>query len=148
MANEAATGVVLPTLDDLNRPFWEGCAVGELRLQACLACGRYRYPVSDTCRNCLSSESAWRAVSGDGEILSWVVFRRSYHPAWADRTPYNVVLVQLPEGPRMFGNVEPLGTTDLSVGAPVRVVFTPATSSGEPDVATRVLLPRWSLVRA
>ena len=31
---------VLPQVDDLNRPFWDGCAAGELRLQRCAGCGR------------------------------------------------------------------------------------------------------------
>jgi hypothetical protein len=141
---------VLPTIDDRNRPFWDGCSVGELRLQACRGCGRLRYPISDACPNCLSPEHDWRVMSGDGEILSWVVFQRAYHPAWLARTPYNVVLVQLREGPRMFGNVEPLGRTDLTVGAAVRVVFAPAVDGGGAIAgagasATPVLIPRWRI---
>jgi uncharacterized OB-fold protein len=127
---------VLPKVDELNAPFWEGCAAGELRLQQCRACGRIRYPISDTCPHCLSSDFDWRVMSGDGEILSWVVFHQGYHPAWAGRTPYNVVLVQLKEGPRLFGNVEPVSRTDLAVGAAVQVTFVP--ESG-------VVIPRWRL---
>jgi uncharacterized OB-fold protein len=142
---------MLPTLDDLNRPFWEGCAAGELRLQACRSCGRIRYPISDACPVCLSPDYQWRTMSGEGEILSWVVFHHGYHPAWRGRTPYNVVLVQLREGPRMIGNVEPLGLTDLSVGAPVRVTFVPAESAAAGSEATPeqrpgLALPRWELV--
>jgi uncharacterized OB-fold protein len=143
MAGRAAP--ILPLIDDLNRPFWDGCAAGELRLQACRSCGRLRYPISDRCPNCLSRSSDWRVLSGDGEILSWAVFQHSYQAAWADRIPYNVVLVQLREGPRMFGNVEPLERQDLAVGAPVHVVFVPAdptAASGEP-AAMRI--PRWRL---
>jgi Predicted nucleic-acid-binding protein containing a Zn-ribbon len=137
---------MLPTIDALNRPFWEGCAAGELRMQACLVCGRIRYPISYTCPNCLSSEYEWRVMSGEGEILSWVVYQRNYHPAWADRIPYNVVLIQLREGPRMFGNVEPLARTDLSVGAAVRVVFVPVVAEPDIEPAAPVLIPRWRVV--
>lgn len=139
---------ILPRIDDLNRPFWAGCAVGELRLQACLTCGRLRYPISDICPNCLSSGYEWRLMSGEGEIFSWVIFHHGYHPAWVGRVPYNVVLVQLREGPRMIGNVEPLSRRDLSVGAAVRVVFAPASEVPHPDptVARPVVVPRWELV--
>lgn len=137
---------ILPTIDDLNRPFWDGCAAGELRLQACVPAGHIRYPTSDVCPICLSAEFDWRAMSGEGEILSWIVFHHAYNPAWADRTPYNVVLVQLAEGPRMFGNVEPLGRTDLAVGAPVRVVFAPLATNGDvTGQADTIAIPRWQL---
>jgi uncharacterized OB-fold protein len=113
---------VLPTLTDLNRPFWEGCEQGELRFQACDN-GHLRYPISDTCPVCLSPVAEWRAVSGRGSILTFGIFHRAYHRAWEDRVPYNVAIVQLDEGPRMFTNIVPLGRTDLEVGQPVRVVF-------------------------
>ncbi|HEY2916254.1 MAG TPA: OB-fold domain-containing protein [Candidatus Limnocylindrales bacterium] len=130
---------VLPAIHDGNRPFWDGCLAGELRLQVCDACGHIRYPISEICPRCLSSTSHWAPMSGAGEIVSWIRFRHAYNPAWADRLPYNVVLVQLPEGPRLFGNVEPLDADDLAVGDAVRVVFTPA--------ADGIAVPRWRLVR-
>jgi uncharacterized OB-fold protein len=37
--------------------------------------------------------------------VSWVVYHRSYHPAFADRLPYNVAIVELDEGPRLISNV-------------------------------------------
>lgn len=132
---------MVPTVTELSRPFWDGCAAGELRLQVCLACGHVRYPIAEGCPRCWSRDFEWRRMSGDGEILSWVVFHRAYRPAWAPRVPYNLVLVQLAEGPRMFSNVEPLhlGAHDLSVGAAVRVVFV-----AEPGFT----VPRWELVQA
>lgn len=138
---------ILPVIDELNRPFWEGCAAGELRIQACLSCGHLRYPISDVCPKCLAREFEWRPMSGAGEILSWVVFHHAYHPAWTNRVPYNVVLVQLREGPRMFGNVEPISRLDLLVGAPVRVVFVPAIDPADsgPGGPGTVIVPRWEL---
>ncbi len=147
MTDNVRADPILPAIDDLNRPFWEGCDAGELRLQACLDCGRVRYPVSAVCPTCLSSAAEWRTMSGTGEILSWVVFHQTYHPAWRSRTPYNVVIVQLPEGPRMFGNIEPLARTDLAVGAPVRVTFaSPFDRSDDRAVEPGSRrIPRWVL---
>lgn len=114
---------ILPTISDLNRPFWEACAAGELRMQACRRCGHVRYPIAPTCPRCLFDGYEWRRLSGRGEILSWVYFQRSYNPAWEERVPYNVILVQLAEGPRMFSNALPLERNDLRVGMPVAVGF-------------------------
>ncbi len=114
---------ILPTISDLNRSFWEGCAAGELRMQGCVRCGHVRYPIAPICPRCLSPDDEWRRLSGRGEILSWVYFRRSYNAAWEHRLPYNVILVQLEEGPRMFSNAVPLGRDDLHVGMAVGVEF-------------------------
>lgn len=120
---------VAPAITDLNRPFWEGCAAGELRLQQCGACHLVRYPVSETCPRCLSPDAEWRPMSGRGVVLSAIAFHRAYNPAWADRVPYNVALIQLDEGPRMFSNVVPLDRLRIPAGTAVRVVFMP-TSGG------------------
>lgn len=117
------TEPILPTITDLNRPFWDGCAAGELRMQQCSRCALVRYPVSEVCPRCLSSNAEWRSLSGRGEVLSSIGFHRAYNPAWADRVPYNVVLVELAEGPRMFSNVLPLDRLDTPAGTPVHVVF-------------------------
>jgi uncharacterized OB-fold protein len=140
MPTDPTAAPIAPPITELNRPFWEGCAAGELRLQRCLRAGHLRYPISEICPQCLSPEYEWQALSGRGEILSWVVFQRGYEEAWAALVPYNVVLVQLSEGPRMFGNIEPVGRTDLTVGAPVRVVFAPSTGG--------TFVPRWRIVEA
>jgi hypothetical protein len=117
---------IVPTLTDANRPFWDGCAAGELRLQQCASCDLIRYPISATCPRCLSSDAEWRAMSGRGEVLSAIAFHRAYNPAWADRVPYNVALIQLEEGPRLISNVLPLDRLRVPAGTPVRVAFDPA----------------------
>lgn len=114
---------VRPVLTEVNRGFWEGAQAGQLRVQRCEECGELRYPPAPRCPRCLSGGWSWHEVSGRGELLSYLVFHQRYHPAWAGRVPYNVVLVQLDEGPRMFSNVLPLSKTDLDVGMRVRVVF-------------------------
>lgn len=92
-------------------------------MQACGRCGHVRYPVAPICPRCLSPDYEWRRLSGRGEIYSWVYFQRAYNAAWEARVPYNVILVQLDEGPRMFSNALPLGRDDLRVGMPVQVAF-------------------------
>ena len=112
-----------PVIDDLNRPFWDAVAEGRLELQRCSACNRLRYPVSLICPRCLSEVWTWEAISGRGTVYSYIVVHQVYHPAFATEVPYNVVLVQLDEGPRMFSNVVEKDGRRAKVGDAVQVVF-------------------------
>jgi hypothetical protein len=114
---------VLPVLTADNRGFWDAARAGTLAMQRCSACGHLRYPISPVCPRCLSPEFAWTPLSGTGTVLSYVIFDRAYNPAWASRVPYNVALVQLAEGPRMFSNVVGIPNEQIRVGMPVRISF-------------------------
>lgn len=129
---------VVPTIDDTNRAFWDGAAAGELRFQRCLACGHLRYPIAPVCPRCLSAVASWDAVSGRGEVLTYIVFERAYHPSRAEAVPYAVALVQTAEGPRVFADLAPGDEVDVTVGAPVEVRF---------DRTGDLVVPRFRLVR-
>lgn len=113
----------LPTLDDGNRPFWDAAKQGQLKLQQCTDCRHIRYPISHVCPKCLSEKSSWTALSGRGTVFSTIVFHQVYHQAFAQDVPYNVSLVQLEEGPRMFSNVVGVPPSSVKVGDAVQVVF-------------------------
>ena len=117
----------LPTLTDENRPFWESCRAGRLSLQLCKACSHLRYPISAFCPNCLSAEFDWAAVSGRGTVFSYIVFHQAYHPGFKEDLPYNVALVQLEEGPRMYSNIVGTPNDQVHIGDAVEVVFDPVT---------------------
>ncbi len=127
----------LPTIDDMNRPFWEGAKNNELKMQRCLDCGHIRYPINHICTNCLSEDAEWINLSGRGSIFSYVVFYQLYNQAFKEDIPYNVALVQLDEGPRMFGNIVGCANDDAKVGDRVEVVFDPVTED--------VTIPRFRL---
>jgi uncharacterized OB-fold protein len=117
------TGLVLPQIDDANRPFWDGCREGVLRIQGCSDCGHLRYPISIVCPKCLSTDATWEPMSGRGEVYTFGIFRHAYNDGWRERVPYNVALVQLDEGPTLISNVVGIAPEALRVGLPVTVVF-------------------------
>lgn len=127
----------LPVLTDENRPFWDACRAGTLSLQRCGQCAHFRYPISHCCPRCLSSNFAWTPVSGRGSVFSYVIFHRAYHPGFKDDVPYNVALVQLEEGPRMYSNIVGTPNDEVHIGDLVEAVFEPAT----PDIT----IPRFRL---
>ncbi len=113
----------VPTVDDLNRPFWQGCLNNRLMLQTCSACGHVRYPIAAYCPECLSEDAIWTPMSGRGAVFSSIVFHQVYHPAFKDDVPYNVSLIQLDEGPRMVSNVVGIPPEAVKVGDRVEVLF-------------------------
>ncbi|MGA1286139.1 MAG: Zn-ribbon domain-containing OB-fold protein [Rubrivivax sp.] len=106
------TVLPLPELDELTRPFWDGLSTGVLSFQRCSHCGRAWLPARSECPGCLGNVWQREAASGNGRLVSWVVYRHAYHPAFATRLPYVVAVVELDEGPRLITNV--VGVEDFS----------------------------------
>ncbi len=116
----------VPDVTPLSRPFWAAAAQGELRLQRCTACGHVRFPIGPACTACLAPGTEWVRLSGQGRVLSHLVFHRGYNAAWKGQVPYSVVMVQLDEGPRLFSDVVDPGRQFIEadlVGRRVEVRF-------------------------
>ena len=139
-------GVPLPDLErvpDYERGFWEGTRRGELRIQQCSDCGRYRHLPTPMCPECSSLEYAWTPVSGRGFVYSFVIVRHPVHPAIREReqTPYNICMIELEEqeGLRICSNVLQAAPEDIAIEMPVQATFIPAADN--PDVVLPVFLP-------
>jgi uncharacterized OB-fold protein len=104
--------------------FWSFVDAGELRVQQCADCGAHRHPPRPVCAACGSSASDWVAVSGQGEVWASTTIHPPTLPAFADRTPYNAVIVRLDEGVFMVGNVVDCAPEDVVVGMRVEVAIT------------------------
>ncbi len=94
-----------PERTELTAPYWEALDGGELVFQRCAECGNPWLPARTECPRCLASDWQWETATGGARLVSWVVYHRSYHPAFADRLPYNVAIVELDEGPRLISNI-------------------------------------------
>ena len=125
----------LPRVTADNRPFWEATKRHELRLQRCDDCGRFRYPPAPVCPQCLSESAQWARVSGRGTITTFIVMHKVYFPSFAQDAPYNVVQVELEEGPRLTANLVDVPNDQIRVGMPVEAVFD--------DVTPEITLPRF-----
>ncbi|MBC7706768.1 MAG: OB-fold domain-containing protein [Rhodoferax sp.] len=127
----------LPVIGDENRPFWDACRAHALRMQQCDDCGLIRFPINHVCPSCLSEAHHWQTLSGRGTVFAYIVIHQVYDPAFAQDVPYNVALVQLEEGPRMYSNVVGESCATAAVGDALEVVFDPVT----PEVT----IPRFRL---
>lgn len=98
--------VPLPETTGLSEPYWTGLRQGELRFQRCAACHNAWLPPREECPRCWNDTWSWEPAAGRGRIVSWVVYRQAVHPAFEQRLPYNVAIVELDEGPRMITNID------------------------------------------
>ncbi|MCI3272334.1 Zn-ribbon domain-containing OB-fold protein [Streptomyces cylindrosporus] len=122
-----------PVKDTDGAPFWRYAAEGELRVQACADCGELRFPPRPCCPHCQSFAAEWRPVSGRGRVWSYVVPHPPLLPDYAAQAPYNVIVVELEEAPRirLVGNLvaeagarlDSVAVERIRIGAKVRVVF-------------------------
>lgn len=138
--------MLTPVTDPDGAPFWRYAAQGELRVQTCADCAEPRFPPRPCCPHCRSFESEWTVTSGHGRIWSYVVPHPPLLPDYAAQAPYNVVVVELTEHPRirLVGNVvtgpgAPLNSLSpgrIRIGAKVQFAYDE--SAG---------LPQWVLER-
>jgi len=119
-----AKPVPAPTPD--TRPFWDGCAAGELRIQRCLDCQQpYFYP-RPVCPACGSARVEWFTASGEATLYSYVINHKPA-PGFENDPPYAIAVVQLAEGPRMMTSIVGIPNTpdDLVLDMPLQVRFEP-----------------------
>lgn len=112
--------VLWPAVPPHAEEFLDRARAGQLVLPHCTNCGWVEPPGADVCSNCLSEDLQWRRASGLGRVYSYVVFQRTFHPAF--QAPYAVCVVELEEGPRLVGGVD-CTTTQLAIGLCVSATF-------------------------
>ncbi|HZA77275.1 MAG TPA: OB-fold domain-containing protein [Acidimicrobiales bacterium] len=137
----AAVTKPIPAPDPESEEFWAAAASHVLAIQRCTNCGWYAYPPNIVCTNCLSPEPAFRhePVSGRGRVKTWTVVHHAFLPGFAPDLPYVVAEVELEEqeGLRMIARLVDAEPGDLTLGAPVEVVFD--------DVAEGIAVPHFAL---
>lgn len=107
--------------DDIDRPFWEGCERGEFLLQRCPRSGRWHWPAATDPET--GSDLEWVPATGRGSIHTFTVIHKVFREEYASRVPYNVIVVELEEGPFFHSNLIEYAKEDLHVGLPVELVF-------------------------
>ncbi len=103
--------------------FWEFAKRGELRVQRCTQCGLHRYFPRPRCPNCQSALFEWALCAGTGSVYSYTTCYPPVLPAFEERVPYNVVVVELDEGPFMVSNLVETENEEIVVGMRVEACF-------------------------
>ncbi len=112
-----------PDMD--TQEFWSYCNKGELRIQRCRACGKFRQPPLSGCRHCGSRDVEWVRSSGRGQVFTFSLVYHPVLPAVAEYVPYNVILVELPDcgNVRIVSNLLDTPFEQIKIGMPVDLVW-------------------------
>ncbi|MCW2785592.1 MAG: hypothetical protein JWP74_2109 [Marmoricola sp.] len=129
------TQLVRPQMNQDTEYFWQGTAIGELRIQKCNACGELRHPPGPMCPTCHAHDRGYVVASGKGTVFSFIVHHAPQLPG--KELPVTLALIELEEGLRMIGEVQ--GNRDqIAIGAPVEVAFE--------KIDDDLTLAQWSVV--
>jgi uncharacterized protein len=120
---------ILPAVTPLTQPYWDGARAKKVMFQQCRACGTNWHPPMPLCPTCHSTEINWLASAGTGSIYTYTIVRHPTHPAFQDKIPYVVAVVELDEGPRIVTNVKNCAVEDVRGGMRVSIFFEDATDS-------------------
>jgi uncharacterized OB-fold protein len=135
MTDNAQPRRPLPDVNDpLTAPFWAATAQRKLVVQACAECGYRRWPPGPLCPECQAEGGTWTQVRPSGVLWSVATYHRALDRAFAQDVPYSVALVELDDGPRMYGRISGDPET-LVLDAPVQAAFS--------EVAPGVTLVGW-----
>ena len=110
-----------------TKPYWDGLARGEILLQRCADCGKFRHYPRPMCDGCFSFAHTWVPASGAASVHSWTVTHHPFHPAFKPLLPYALVTVDLPEGVRAMAPLEGVDPSELRIGIPLRLAVDAAT---------------------
>ena len=87
--------LLIPEVDHENRAYFDHLASGELRLQRCTDDGLLRYPPTSRCPFCGNADCTWDPVEARGTVYTYTEVHHAIQPAFAEHTPYMVLMVEL-----------------------------------------------------
>ena len=112
-----------PQMEPEAMPFWEYLRQHEMHIQNCHSCKKWFFPPSTHCPNCLTREVPWKPVAGTGKVWAWVTMHQSYRPAYKEEVPYNLSIIELDEGAKVWANVVECQPENVQIGMNVRVRY-------------------------
>ena len=112
---------VRPSINRDNAFFFEGTALGELRIQSCNACGALRHPPGPVCPSCHAMDRGFVLAAGTGRVYSFIEHHAPQIPG--KKLPLKLAVIELDEGVRMIGELRGVDIADVSIGMPVQVGF-------------------------
>jgi uncharacterized protein len=104
-----------------NKPADWTMGVEAILYQCCGSCGNVQYFRRGFCAACGAADMIEKRASGEGTVYAASLVCRAATPETRAHVPYNVVLVDTPEGFRMMAH----GDNDLAIGDKVKARFAP-----------------------
>ena len=115
--------IPLPKPDPHTLPFWDGCLHGVLRYQRCEACLKVQFTPRASCEHCHGDDLMWHDASRLGTVLTYTRVHRAALPAFRDKVPYIIAILEMDEGFRLMVNASQALAPDMAIGLRVKVGF-------------------------
>ena len=101
-------GMPLPRGVTDDHEYWDWTKRHRLMIQRCTSCGTFRHSPQPVCYKCRSFAYLWvDQVPPIGVLYTFTIVRAPAHPALVGRTPFNLIVVELPRagGVRLASNL-------------------------------------------
>lgn len=117
----------LPIVRDENRSYWQALKKEKVSFISCVSCGQIRLYSFRKCPACGEEKHFWKTIPGTGTIWTIAKFHQVYFESFKDEVPYNVIVVQLDQGPKIYSNLIKNEEPIAQIGDRVEPVFDPVT---------------------
>lgn len=107
----------------LYQGYFEGLRENQLHIPKCTSCGTLQWPPRELCGNCQGSEFEQHEVPAKGEVYTYSVMYRAFHPWFSDKLPYSVVVVEVADGIRLLGRYVGSDPEEVACGQQMEAVF-------------------------
>lgn len=117
-----------PGADRASAPFFDALRAHRLLIQRCASCGIGQL-ARRRCIFCGGDTLAWEEASGRATLVSFGIVHGAAGTAFG-RSPYNVAVAELQEGPQIYTQVVDVQARELRIGMLLRVVYLDLESGG------------------
>ncbi|HEX7104753.1 MAG TPA: Zn-ribbon domain-containing OB-fold protein [Acidothermaceae bacterium] len=98
--------------------FYAACAEGRLLVQRCPACDHRQFYPRPVCTRC-GATPEWLECAGTGTVHTYTIIRQYRAEPFGSEVPYALAMIDLPEGPRIFGPITDVDVDDVHIDMPV-----------------------------
>ena len=106
--------------DVKSAEFFDAASRNQLVIKRCDRCARTLPPEATVCTVCGHTTLAWTPALGTGTLVTWTVVHKAPNAVYADLVRYTVGVVELVEGPWIYGRIE---TTTPTAGMELAASF-------------------------
>lgn len=119
----ATPPIPTPYPTPVTRPFWEGLQDHKVRIQYSPSTAQWVFYPRLLAPRTLADDLEWREIPGRGHVYAFTIARYPTAPAWKDKLPQILAVVQFDEGPRLTTEILNVAPEQVQVGMRVRPVF-------------------------
>jgi len=115
----------VPELTDLTRPFWTAAKARKLVMQRCDRCSTLNFFPKPWCIECGNRRLEWVEVKPRGIVYSYTVAYvvMMNYPGWKDELPVIQCIIDLDDGPRMYGQLVGCKPDEVRIDMRVEACF-------------------------